>query len=206
MRVSKVKELFRTLTAKYFAGAEVTFTRQSRVAKPQLPLVTITQGNVRRPLSPVYEEENGFDVGNYTSRISLTVDLFTHGQAVVDDETGEPIAYEDTAVDDMLWFVDFLGSQYTIDWCHRNDVAILVDGDVRDLTGIINDDNYEYRSQITVMMYFTQKAVGYTATLLEESIASGTPIYRQTSSGGGTKELSEKESGYFTEAEIKEEE
>lgn len=74
MRVSRAKELFCSLTAQYFAGAEVTFTRQSRVAKPQTPLVTITPGNVKRPLAPVYKEVNGEMVGYYQSRISMQVD------------------------------------------------------------------------------------------------------------------------------------
>ena len=34
MRVTEARELFRQLTAKYFAGATVTFSNQSRVAKP----------------------------------------------------------------------------------------------------------------------------------------------------------------------------
>lgn len=241
MRVSQAKELFRSLTAQYFANAEVTFTRQSRVAKPQIPLVTITQGNVRRPLSPVYEEEDGVLVGHYPSRISMTVDLFTHGQPVIDDDTGNTVAYENTAMDDMLCFADFLNSPHTVNWCHEHDVSILIDGDAQDMTGLVNDNNYEFRSRLAVLFFFTQKAVGHSATLSEESIQyptgeidpeTGEPVYttkepqetestsgqfgdngesgivvpkfEQTSSGGGTEELANEETGYFTEVEIKE--
>lgn len=186
MRVSQAKELFCSLTAQYFAGAEVTFTRQSRVAKPQIPLVTITPGNVKRPLAPVYKEVDGVMVGYYPSRISMQVDLFTHGQPVTDDATGKIVAYENTAMDDMLFFADFLNSQHTIEWCHKHDVSILIDGDVQDLTGLVNDNNYEFRSRLSVLFFFTQRAVGHTATLLEESILyptgetdpeTGEPIY-----------------------------
>ena len=92
MRVSQAKELFRSLTAEYFVGAEVTFTRQSRAAKPPLALVTITPGNVKRPLNPAYKEIGGQLVGHYQSRISMQVDLFTHGLPVIDDETGRTVA------------------------------------------------------------------------------------------------------------------
>ena len=100
----------------------------------------------------------------------------------------------------------------------------------------MNDDTYEYRSQLAVLFSFTQKAVGHTATLSEDSIqyptgtgdytteepadtesSSGSyqgnkyntedivvPKYEQTSSGGGSDELAQMETGYFTEAEIKE--
>ncbi len=170
MRVSQAKELFRSLIAQYFAGAEVTFTRQSRAAKPQIPLVTITPGNVKRPLAPVYKEIGGEMVGYYQSRISMQVDLFTHGLPVVDEETGQIVAYENTAMDDMLAFADFLNSQYAIEWCHANDVAISFDGDAQDLTGLVNDNNYEFRSRLPVLFYFTQKTVGHAAVLDESSI------------------------------------
>lgn len=249
MRVAGAKELFRSLTSSYFVDAEVTFTRQSRAAKPQIPLVTITPGNVKRPLAPVYKEVDGVLVGHYLSRISMQVDLFTHGSPVIDEYTGQVVAYENTAVDDMLCFADFLNSQYTVDWCHLNDVSILIDGDVQDLTGLVNDNNYEFRSRLSVLFYFTQKTVGHAATLLEDSIqyptgeidpVTGEPVYSpkepvetesstgrietasdqpgttsdadttvipqfaETPSGGGTHELAEQETGYFTEVEIKE--
>ena len=69
-----------------------------------------------------------------------------------------------------LAFADFLNSQYAIEWCHSHDVAISFDGDAQDLTGLVNDNNYEFRSRLPVLFYFTQKAVGYAAVLDESSI------------------------------------
>lgn len=244
MRVSQAKELFRQLVSSYFAGAEVTFTRQSRVAKPQIPLVTLTPGNVKRPLAPVYKMVDGVLVGHYASQISIQVDLFTRGSPVVDGKTGRIVAHENTAIDDMMYFADFLNSPHTIEWCHKHDVAILIDRDAQDLTGLVNDNNYEFRSRMSVMFYFTQKSIGHSAILSEGSIQYPTgemnpdtgeaiytqdepeekestsgqfdgasedtadiivPKFEETSSGGGTKELAEQETGYFTEVDIKEE-
>lgn len=244
MRVSQAKELFRQLTKTYFAGATVTFTRQSRAAKADLPLVTISPGNVKRPLHPTYKVQDGVQIGSYLSRISMTVDLFTNGTPVIDDETGETVAYENTATDDILAFADFLGSQHAIEWCNRNDVSVLIEGEAQDLTGLVNDNNYEFRSRLIVMFYFTQRTVGSTAVLSEESIlyptdekdesgkliytpkepapttsSSGTyagitedvseqpiiePVFKESPSGGGTQELADNGTGYFTEVEIKE--
>lgn len=170
MRLSEAKNLFLSLAKTYFSNAVVAFGRQSRVPKPDLALVSLTFGNVHRPLHPVAQEIDGHTVGNYLSRISVTVDLFTHGLPVCDDETGMVIAHEDTAVEDMLSFQDFLGSEYVINWCGDHDVAVLADGDAKDLTGIVNDTNYEFRSQLVVSLYFTQKAVGYAGVLDEGSI------------------------------------
>ena len=77
-------------------------------------------------------------------------------------------------MDDMLSFADFLNSDYAIRWCHVNDVSILIDGDVQDLTGVVNDTNYEYRARMSVLFYFTQKTVGPTAVLKESSISTRT--------------------------------
>ena len=207
MRVSQAKELFRSLTVRYFTGAEVTFTRQSRVAKPQLPLVTLTIGNVQRPLDPPCKWIDGEPVGYYPSRLSIQVDLFTHGAPVNDDETGETVAYENTAMDDMLAFADFLGSPYVVGWCHRNDTTVLIDGEIRDLTGLVNDNNYEFRAQMSVLFFFTQQTVGHAAVLSESSVQEDDiiPKFEQTSSGGGSEDLAKETAGYFTSAEIKEE-
>lgn len=173
MRVPEAKELFKDLVQSYFAGAWVTFSRQSRAAKPEIPLVSITPGNVKRPLNPAYENASGEVLGYYPSRIPMTVDLFTKGKPVIEEETGQTVAYENTAVDDMLAFADFLNSPHTVDWSNTHDITLLIDGDVQDLTGLVNDNNYEFRSRLVVMLYFTQRAVGYAAVATEESIKPG---------------------------------
>ena len=73
-------------------------------------------------------------------------------------------------MDDMLSFADFLNSEHTVQWSHQNDVSILIDGDVLNLTGVVNDTSYEFRSRLTVQFYFTQKAVGASTALLESSL------------------------------------
>ena len=148
MRVGQAKELFRALTQQYFGGANVVFANQSRTAKQKEPLVVLTPGNVHRPQDPNYTFVDGEVVGHYLSRFSITVDLFTNGSPVVDEVSGKVVAYEDNAVDDMLSFADFL----------------------LNLTGVVNDTSYEFRSRLTVQFYFTQKAVGASTALLESSL------------------------------------
>lgn len=170
MRVMQAKELFRQLTASYFAGANVVFSNQSRVAKQKQPLVMLTVGNLSRPATPNYLTINGVLVGNYLSRLPITVDLFTNGVAVTDPDTGRTVAYEDNALDDVLSFADFLNSEHTVRWSHDHDVAIVIDGDALNMTGLVNDNNYEYRARLSVLFYFTQRAVGNSAVLSEDSI------------------------------------
>ena len=197
MRLTTVKELFLAVTERYFTGANVVFAKQSRAAKMDLALITLSFGNVKRAWDSIRYEADGHTVAAYPSKVSVVVDLYTNGVPVL-DEDGKPFAYENTAMDDMLAFADYLGSQFVVDWCNRNDLSVAIEGDIQDLTGLVNDNNYEYRSRMNLMLHFTQRAVGYAAVLSEESIqyptgeyeANGEPIYttvvpkRVTSSTG----------------------
>lgn len=175
MRAQEARELFRQITKQYFAGATVIFSNQSRTAKPDLGLVVLTPGAVKRPYLPNYQQIDGTMVGCYQSRLTIAVDLFTHGSPVIDDDTGKTVAYENTAMDDILSYADYLNSQFVTEWSHMNDVTVLLEGDAQDLTGIVNDNNYEYRARLTVMFYFTQYAIGTTAVAKEQSIRY--PVY-----------------------------
>ena len=162
MNISKARELFRLLAKEHFSQHTVVFSKQSRVAKPEIPLITITTGNPTRHLLPneilTNEESEGF----YQTKLPFTVDLFTNGSPVY-DETGEEIGCEDTALDEMLLFQNFLNSDYVTRWSNKNDVSILADGNSQNLTGLINDTSYEFRSRLIVNFYFTQEAVGENA-------------------------------------------
>lgn len=164
MTVSKMKELFRTLTKEFFAGHTVIFSNQSRTAKPTIPLVTIAVGNVKRHRSANEIYDGDETEGYYHTKLPLTIDLFTNGKPVVDDETGMEVAKEDTALDEMCLFADFLNSQYVTLWCNRHDVALVIDGDVIGMTGIVNDTTYEFRSRLSVNVYFTHETLGEKAT------------------------------------------
>lgn len=239
MRVNKVKELFHKLTEEYFSAATVVFANQSRQPKGDLPLVVISCGNVNRPQHITRDNVDGTLVGNYQSRLAVTVDLFTKGLPIIDENTGKTVAYADSALDDILAFADFIGSEYATEWCDAYDITISLDGDAQNLTGVVNNSSYEYRSRLSFFVYFTQKTIDSAAVASEESILYPTenggytpeiPIpttsttgnygsdeetaaenavvekmFTTTPSGGGNSELTDKEIGYFTEAEIREE-
>lgn len=230
MNVAEVKEAIRQLTALYFSGAKVTYTKQSFTAKPTKPLVTLTAGTVSRPRNPPVKIIDGRPVSFYPATMPIQIDLFTHGRKRPAKPGQTPIM-ENTAEDDMLAFSDFLNSDFVIQWCHERDLSIIVPNTVEDLTGLINDTNYEYRAMMEVQVGFTMTAIGYTGVMSPESIKhSGVtvdpetgeqtpyeytggdiqgedvtamePVAIQTPSGGGNAELAEQEGGYFTNVEI----
>ena len=239
MRLAQLKELLRGFFKSYFADAMVVFANQSRVPKADVPLVVLSFGNASRPLFPVNSYINGEVVNNYATSIPLTIDLFTNGAPVYNPSTGQNVGYEDTAEDDLLAFADYINSDHAQAWYLNTDIAVLVDGEVQNLTGAINDNNYEYRARMNLLVYYTQTSVSHAAILNEESLQypdgegnyssvppvetqSNTggwetdaqrrereaviiPDFQPTPSGGGTQPLADETTGYFTEAEIKEE-
>ena len=81
-----------------------------------------------------------------------------------------------------------------------------------DMTGLVNESNYEYRARVNLSLYFTQYSVGAAGVLLESSLVTSDdgsvyidPQFEITSSGGGNQELADEMVGYFTDAEITEE-
>ena len=155
VKANEAKELFRQLTEDFFEGYTVIFANQSRIAKPAIPLVTIRPGNVRRPQAANNEvNDDGNVIGYYLSTIPMTIDLFSNGTAIEDDD-GNVVAYENTAIDEMTSYADYMNSPKGVSWCHKNDVSILITGEAQDLTGVVNDNNYEYRARLEVLFSFT---------------------------------------------------
>ena len=155
MKLDDAKELFRSLTVAFFPDYEVVLARQSRSAKPEIPLVQITFGNVKRSVHAVENVDEGIVEGQFQARVAVTVDLFTKGKAVT--ENGLTV-YENSAVGELLSYCDYLNSVETIDWAARNNLAVLTEGDAQDVTGIVNDNNYEYRARQELFLYYTHDA------------------------------------------------
>lgn len=225
LTISEMREHLRQLTALYFTGAMVTYTKQSFKARPTNPLVTLSTGSVTRPINPPVKIVDGRPVAFYPASVPIQIDLFTQGRQTEVAPGYTPII-ENTAEDDMLGFANFLNSDHAVQWCHERDLAIVVPNTVQDLSNLINDTNYEFRAMLEITVYFTMSAVGYTGTLSPESVkhtgvtAEGEryeytggdlqaddvtalePVITKSPSGGGNEELAAQEGGYFSNVEI----
>ena len=102
--------------------------------------------------------------------------------------------HKNTAMEDMLDFIDFMESVDTTDLLMEQDLCmILVNGSVRDISELINDARYRYRSFAQFIVSFTDKSEG---------------IYGQNgktapnASGGGKPEYIDPETQYFETVEI----
>lgn len=189
MNQRELKRKLYELISTYYGEATVVWGRTKKV-RPGAPLVTLDAGSVLRPYHPIEKVVNGVPVASYQSATTVQVDLFTKGDKLT-EESGVTAEYDNTAVSDMLDFVNFLQSLYVGDWCLKNDISIMVN-QVQDLTELINDTTWDYRAMVELEIGFTQYAIGYAG------IGQNVP----NSSGGGTKELADEDVGWFEQVEI----
>lgn len=177
MRLNKLRTLFMALTKEYFGNATVRFARSSMKPKPDLPLVQLSFGPVERPHRPNYMVVDGYLVGMYGSFVRVDIDLFTHGAPVVNPTTSAVFDHENTAVEDMSAFEDYLNSEYVLNWQDIHSVAVQVEGEIQDLSGIINETTYEYRARMTVRLSYTSYATEHAGVLSEDSVVYPTGEY-----------------------------
>ena len=208
MRLSEVQDLFYNLISQYWAGANITYARQDRIAKPKSPLVLLTYGNVTRYDMPNYMIVDGVNVAQYQCSVLLDIDLFTHGAPIRLQGMGEVLTYRDSAVEDISAFEDFLNSEYCVEFCDIHSISWAREGDIQNLSGIINETSYEYRARITLRIYYVSLAVEHAGVLPEDSIlyptgrfvdgvevyAPGAPVRKTSTTGhyGSPEEEREK--------------
>ncbi len=207
MTMREAKEKIYELVCEYFGNATVAWGKTKSV-RPGSPLVSITTGNLTRTYHPVKNDIDGIPVFSYASSFPLQLDLFTKGTPV-NDEDGVTAATENTAVSDLADFVNFLGSVHAEHWGMINDMAVLANTQIHDLTQLVNDSSWDYRAMVEIEVRFTETAVGYSAVNYEagqkynpETIKPipDTPFV-PSPSGGGTKELADEFTGYFEQVE-----
>jgi len=164
MTQRELKTALLWLVQTYFSGANVAWGRAKKV-RPPAPLVTLNMGSVSRRAHPIAHTSNGVPIDAYPSTTTLQVDLYTMGseRRIAEGSIGPN---ENTAVDDMVDFLGFLGSGLIGDWCERKDIAIQC-GDVTDLTGLVDAASWEYRAMAELTIGFTQTAAGYAGIMHE---------------------------------------
>lgn len=207
LTLNQLKQAIFSHFSAYWGGAAVAWGATNKV-KPLAPLVILQLGTVTRATQPITQMVNGIVFSAYPSEAPLQIDLYTKGNTV---STPEGSYAENTAVSDLLDFVNYLDSTATIEWSNQNNVGVSLMGGVQDLSEVINDSRWQYRAMSEIRLTFTQWAAEYNGVLNESSIIfnkNGVPIgvnnanWQPTASGGGTEELARVKSGAFEETPI----
>lgn len=212
MDLNAVRRLMVQAVQAYFAGASVVFGGQNNLTKPKGATVVLSTVSLTRPQNAPEEIIDGYPVRFYPTAWNIQIDLLTDGSRVP-GLSGQTVPMENTAINDLTEFANYVNSYFFVKWCHQNDIAVLVTSDARDTSSLVNSAFYQYRATMELSVSFTQKAVGISGILGENSVHDAEnekpyidPEFTPTASGGGTEELALKDTGYFTEVEITSEE
>ena len=190
MNFGEVKQLLYETVVRYHPGAMVVWEKVGGVT-PMPPYITIGYSNLIRSQFPMSDGERVHRYYNYSFRFEIN--LYTVGKPIKDD-SDKTIYYENTAVEDMEEFVRFLESEAITDELAEKDVTVVFDPPIRDLSELIDDTKFNYRSMEELTVTFAGLADG------EYGVLGNTLV--PNSSGGGLQEFTEAETGIIEEVEI----
>lgn len=173
MNIGEVKQFLYDLVAMYHPGATIAWTKTGGV-KPKAPFISLAYSNLDRAQFSVTNDE-GDNYYNYS--MIFEINLYTKGKEV---KVGDEKYYENTAVEDLDEFIRFLDSPKISDITSGSNVTIVFNPPVRDVSELIGDTKFNYRSMAEFTVSFTDKASG------EYGVQNKTVV--PNPSGGGTQE------------------
>lgn len=207
MKVNQLKSVLYEWIKSYWSEATVIWGSVSKV-EPHSPFIVLNLETVNRSFHPVTLIRDGIAYYGYPSEVTLQIDLFTRGK---ENEVEGGTYYENTALSDMLDFFNYLNSVATIEWSSKYNISIEPVNGVQDLTQVVNDSQWQYRSMLEINVAFMQWTADYYGVLNEDSIIfdkDGMPIgvdtskWKQTDSGGGSEKLAVTKTGYFDDVTL----
>ena len=180
MSLSLIRGHIFNLVSEFFQGATIAWVEQVNT-KPDIPYVTLKTGAINKSLFPVSDEVPG--TSYYICNTVLEINLYTRGREVRFEEDDCLLNYENTAVSDLMDFVLFLESEEILDRIAGYNLDIQLMPPVRDLTELLNDSKYRYRSMAEFTVSFVLESSGRFGVSGMEQIPN--------SSGGGSVELAD---------------
>lgn len=232
MTHERLKKILHNFVKLYFADATVIWG-QTKVVNTMAPQITLTMGKTQRAYISTRTTNNGVPTDFYPSKTILQIDLSTKGSEVMTEtEDGVLTTRRNTAVSDLTEFVNFMNSDFGINWCDNHNITLISDR-INDLTNVINDTSWDYRAMTEIEVHFTETAVGHSGIGFDDGrpfYCNGMPKFDDegykldrdgnrisntpmpipdadpTPSGGRTQDLANSSTGWFEQVEIKEEE
>lgn len=195
MKVSELKDALYGIIATYYPKTEIRWGKQKRAVKPLGDFIQLKLAPIEFSNHTNEELQNDAPIGYIASTTHLEVQLFTHGRKKTITEDGESITItENTALDDIMDLTKFLTSNYADDYYREHDFSIVADGPAQDVSEVLDED-YEYRAFQEYLVFFNQTQTGYAGI--------SDTAWKPTASGGGTKELADKQMESLDPSEIK---
>lgn len=169
MTVSDAQRCIYEIVKEYY-GNDHVFWAGAKITRRPTPFVTIQFTDYTRRMFPPHTmSDNDQWTAHRLISASVDINLYTKGQSV--SEGHYDVAYANTALDDLENFAAYLDSDYVTEKAQsfaRNEgepdtyggMAILVDPNIKDLSALLKDSQYEYRAMCSLTVQFTDAASG----------------------------------------------
>lgn len=189
MTFSEVKKLLYELVKSYHPGAMVVWSKTKGVT-PKPPYITLSYSNLNRSAFPLEDKEGEHRYYNYD--FTFEINLYTVGREV---KAGSGSYFENTAVEDLEEFIRFLDSDGTTEKLAEKKVTIVTNPPIRDLSELIGDTKFNYRSMCEFTVSFAGLADGEYGVYGSQA---------PNPSGGGADTFTEADTSVIDEVEITE--
>ena len=209
MNANELRHVLRRIVSMYFSSATVLWSN-GRFTKPKKPYVTLSLRNTSKTVHSIRYAPDGNLRQSYPSQAVFTVNLITPGKRTATKE-GYTDVYDNTAVADLEDFCNFVESVKVSYICDQEDISIIQNGAVTDVTAILDGIEPEYRAMVEFTVDYMQEVTGgYNVSSLKVRLANqgdtttsgeDAEIFEPTPSGGRTEELVKSDIGYFEQVE-----
>jgi len=192
MNITEAKEKFRELVAGYFGDGHV-FYSEVKMSKPPMPYLTI---QVTRRVKNQFaikkiDPSNGNERAYWEIKAYIDLNLYSNGKNVA--TSGQTPVYLNSTIEDLEDFLKYLDSEAIQEQIYEANMSVMPNGDVTDLTSLLNESQFSFRAMQEFVVTFTDEAEG----LYGQNLISQLP----NPSGGGSSEMVQEE-GYFEDVEI----
>lgn len=156
MKLSEAKEEFRKLVAGYF-GDDHVFFANSKMTKLPEPYLTIQATGIQRQVHEAkLMRASGYNNAYREIVASVDLNLYTKGKSV----SGSKTVYADTALDDMIGFLDYLESDAGLGMQETAGISVAVESQPKDMSALIREAQFQYRSMASFTVRFTDMTFG----------------------------------------------
>ena len=159
MTVFEARDILRSIVAVYFGDGHVFFA-ESKMAKRPEPYITVKLDTPGRDLfAGKVVDDKGYQRQSRRVVARAEINLYTKGRNIA--KGNRQAAYANTALNDMTLFLDFLESDEGIEEMNRQNIVILPNGQIRDLSALLNEGSqYQYRALLECDVSFTTTSYG----------------------------------------------
>lgn len=160
MDVNGLKTLLQSICTTFFNGTNIKWVGEGSETPP-LPLITLRLDTLNKatfPFDEVFEEDGQF-IEYYNADIMLEVKAYSKGY-VGDAKEGVIQSAENTAMNDLQQFADYIASLGMVEQLGKDDVSMVQEGPVRDTSIVKSGSRYEYSAMVEYKVNFILESSG----------------------------------------------